>query len=219
MSECSICKCEIIDKVSITCSATHSFCFKCVLDYIKQNNGLKGCPLCRGGDRFILIQQNQNHVGDDKSFTHNFFSLKYFVASLPILQKIMDKDNLSNSCIISDDVILTYISNQKQIEMTRELLKVYKLDQIFSFIKWTKKKQPISQDIGHDVLNMMFPSMQTRSVPDSSRTRLDSTRPTNGVIYTYENLSDIGIDLASMVFNSYNADNGSGLGSGSEPES
>lgn len=157
-STCSICYTESIDnKVNTTCSYQHSFCFSCILHYIQTNNGFdNGCPNCRGGDKFILINNNNNTSSTNTSSTNNeeFYTIKYFYKSIPILKKISNKDMIGNSCIISYEILLLYIANKSQIEITNVLLNNnYILDDIIKFIKFNKKNINNTESNFRDIVN------------------------------------------------------------------
>ncbi len=134
MTECSLCNEQMIDKVSMTCTAQHSFCFKCILKNIEVNSTLKTCPNCRGGDKFIVFPNiSPNNLGG----SNDFYSLVYFTKSLPIIQKILNYQG--NSCLISENILLFYIKNKKQIDIAHKLIPDYKIDDLILLIKWDKQ--------------------------------------------------------------------------------
>ena len=45
----------------MTCSSQHPFCFKCLLQSVEANTELKSCPNCRGGDKFIMLTNDNNN--------------------------------------------------------------------------------------------------------------------------------------------------------------
>lgn len=132
LEECPICyDKEGIDRVFLTCAAKHSICFKCALDGIEHNKKLNVCPLCKGGTKYIII-------GDSSAKLMDFYNLSYFKKLLPILIKIIN-DKSSNTCLISEDLLLSYIENKKQLEIASKLLDSgLSVDDIFNTIKWTK---------------------------------------------------------------------------------
>ncbi len=151
--ECSICFSQSVDKVSMTCSSQHSFCFKCLLQNIEANNKLKSCPNCRGGDKFIMLTPNPTTSGTPiTSGTNGFYSLNYFKKSLPIMQKIL-KDNITiNTCLISEIILICYIKNKKQLEIAHKLLSLEEsIDSIVSIIRWDERKN--LEDIGVEIFN------------------------------------------------------------------
>ncbi len=134
MEECPICHSEINEKVFMTCSSKHAFCFECILKSVESSKELKNCPMCRGGDnKYILIDSN---ISDKNS--ENFYSIARFKKSLPIIQRILKTEVSHNSCLVSDRLLLTYAKNKKQLELVDILIKSYPSDDIFPFIKWNK---------------------------------------------------------------------------------
>ncbi len=137
LDECSICHEIIIDKVFMTCSSQHSFCFKCILQGIELTGELKSCPNCRGPEgiekKFILLEKRYIiNLDEDEQ---NFYSLNYFKKSLPVLQRLTNLSN--NTCLLSEHVLSVYINNKKQLEFFYEVIKIGKqIDDIFNFIKW-----------------------------------------------------------------------------------
>jgi hypothetical protein len=135
MEECPICQSEIKEKVSMTCSAKHSFCFECILKSVESCKELKNCPMCRGGgeNKSILLESESICKNSE-----NFYSVSKFKKFIPIIQKILNTEEKSqNSCLISDSVLLTYVKNKKQLEFADILSKTYSIDEIFPLIKWT----------------------------------------------------------------------------------
>jgi len=53
--ECTICQETVVDEIKMTCPASHSFCFKCILKDVETNSILKPCPNCQTGLKYILI--------------------------------------------------------------------------------------------------------------------------------------------------------------------
>lgn len=143
--ECSICFGPIVDKVSMTCSSQHSFCFKCLLRAIEVTSELNSCPNCRGGDKYIMITNGTGPTGS------GFYSLEYFKKSLPFLQKILGDSVIANTCLISEIILICYIKNQKQLNLAHKLLSngiddPISIDDIVPFIKWDEKRN--LEDLG-----------------------------------------------------------------------
>jgi hypothetical protein len=133
-STCSICLSDIIDKVYLTCSAKHPFCFRCLIQSIEVTNELKNCPLCKGGDKFIMVDMSK--LEDN----NNFYSLSYFKKSIPFLKKILNDNIGSNSCLVSEQVLITYVNNKKQLSVAHKLLdSSYEINEIISLIRWDEK--------------------------------------------------------------------------------
>ena len=138
--ECSICFNPIVDKVLMTCSTQHAFCFKCLLGIIEANSELKGCPNCRGGDKFIMLTTEANSSG--------FYSLDYFRKSLPILQKILGDNVIANTCLVSELILVCYVKNKKQLNIAHKLISSDDtgrglkevIEDIVPYIKWDEKK-------------------------------------------------------------------------------
>lgn len=145
-SICSICHSEIVDKVYMTCSAKHPFCFKCLLQSVEATNELKNCPNCRGGDKFIMIES------DTSESTNDFYTLNYFKKSIPILQKILNDNNVTpNSCLISEYLLISYTKNKKQLEIVHKLLSQdYKIADLIPLIRWYEKRS--MDDIGMEFI-------------------------------------------------------------------
>jgi len=126
--ECSICQLPIVEKISLTCPAAHSFCFKCILDYIEKHQELKSCPNCRNGLKFITL----GHVDDEETDpeTDPYYTIKYFKECLPILYKIKKQE----SYLISEYMLLLYLANKKQLELMKNK------PENFDLIKWITPK-------------------------------------------------------------------------------
>lgn len=129
-TECSICQSELKDKINMSCGAQHEFCFECILKNVEITGELRTCPLCNGGDKFIILGVNQQH-----QHTDNYYSTYLFVKSLPIIKKIL-KDKSQNTCVISEKILQFYISNKTQLEFVHTLNKDYELDEIIKYIRW-----------------------------------------------------------------------------------
>jgi hypothetical protein len=143
--ECSICYNPIIDKVFMTCSSQHPFCFKCLLQNVEANSELKSCPNCRGGDKFIMLTNETIPSGT------GFYSLDYFKKSLPILQKILGDSVTANTCLISELILVCYVKNKKQLNIAHKLISSGdSIDDIVPFIKWDEKRS--LEDIGIEVV-------------------------------------------------------------------
>lgn len=160
--QCSICQENVVEPVRLTCRASHSFCFGCILDYIENNKELKNCPSCRGGGKYILLPDKDSSEENSQGSTSNevtFKSLKNFHNSLPILQKI--KNIESNSCLISDDILYLYISNKDQIELINEIIKNRKengiavsesdTDKLIKLIRWKTSSGSLN-DLAGDMI-------------------------------------------------------------------
>lgn len=176
-NDCTICHNEIYHRTMMTCKATHSFCFKCILEYVEKNTELKSCPNCRGGNKFIIIPIESNEESNvevttsDISVTTNnkkispkfdFYSLDTFKGSLPILQKIKKLDS-DNSCLVSESTLLLYINNKEPLCLASRILKSkefnYEIEDLVKIFKW-KTKGPGNGSIGF--------SLGTQPEPNSS---------------------------------------------------
>jgi hypothetical protein len=144
--ECSICFNQIVDKVSMTCSGQHPFCFKCLLQNVEANSELKSCPNCRGGDKFIMLTYNSNASG-----INGFYSLDYFKKSLPIIQKILGDSVTVNTCLISEIILIFYVKNKKQLDAAHKLMSQGEsIDSVVSILKWDEKRN--IEDIGIEMI-------------------------------------------------------------------
>lgn len=133
--ECSICLNKIVDKVLMTCSSQHAFCFKCIIEYIDTESELKNCPNCRGGGQYIMLGNEMSQIGP--IVTNDFYSLNYFKKCIPVLQKILQDP--TNSCLISENMLITYVKNKKQFEIAHKLLSSGEsIDTIVTVIKWDR---------------------------------------------------------------------------------
>lgn len=150
--DCSVCYNPIIDKVLMTCTSQHQFCFKCLLKNVEANLELKSCPNCRGGDKFIML------TNETESEDTGFYSLKYFKKSLPILKKILG-DSVINSCLISEIILVYYVKNKKQLDIAHKLIIDNNMDDIIPFIKWNKKRSFVEID-------MTLPTLPTTPSPN-----------------------------------------------------
>lgn len=140
--DCAICHCQIVDKVFMTCSAKHPFCFGCILKTIEVNNTLKNCPSCRGGDKYILVEKYNEQNGSD------FYTLAHFKKCIPIIQIISKEDITPNSCLISENALLIYIKNKIQLDIIHKIMpnSDYDLNNIIPIFKWTIKSPQQSFD-------------------------------------------------------------------------
>lgn len=164
--ECSICHSEIVDKVYMTCMARHPYCFKCLLLSVETTNELKNCPLCRGGDKFIILENSDTPENND------FYSIYQFKKSIPILHKILSENVSSNSCLIPEYLLLNYVKNKKQIMLVNFLIEHdQKIDDIIPLIKWNDKKsiEELSSDILNNIVNVatndIFGSSNSNGIP------------------------------------------------------
>jgi hypothetical protein len=134
--KCFKCFNQIVDKVNMTCSEQHSFCFKCLLDLIEADSEqLKVCPRCRGGDKYIILGNDLVSTGT------GFYSLNYFKKTLPILQKFFGDNVNTDTCLIPEIVLVYYVINKKQIEVAHQLISLnYSIDDAFSLINWDEKR-------------------------------------------------------------------------------
>ncbi len=171
--DCAICQARTDDPVSMTCNFRHKFCFKCVLEYIEKNKELKSCPYCRGGEKSILLSEPMSpsgaaggptgQTGQDRPAGPSFYSTEYLVKSLQILNKLCA--GTSNSCIVSEKLLLLYIKNKKQLSVYHVLKNtgIYTDEELASLINFEKtgpKPVPIVTSIdvnnGLDMLNMFL---------------------------------------------------------------
>jgi hypothetical protein len=143
--ECSICYNKINDShVEMTCMSRHSFCFKCIIENVETHSELKPCPLCRGGSKYILLNLGQATKGS----TGSFYSTDYFLESLPIINKLI-KCKFTNSCLVSEEALVFYVKNKKQINMFNKLVRDRKeenaeedtIDELIDCIKWERKDE------------------------------------------------------------------------------
>lgn len=145
MEICAICQSEVVDKVSMTCSSMHKFCFKCILKYIEKNNKLTNCPYCRGSSKYILIEKNDTN-------SDSFYDTNYLKKSLNVLSKVF-KDIETNSCIVSDMSLVHYIRNQKQLNLFFKALQFYeKEEHLIQLIKWDTFKVNIGFSDSADLI-------------------------------------------------------------------
>ena len=148
--QCTICQDRVKDEIKMTCEASHSFCFKCILQDVETHGLLKPCPNCRNGLKFILmLNKLKNDVVNNVS--DPFYSTKYFEECLPILNKIV-KDNGQKSCLISEEILLLYIKNKKQLKIAKQ----FNIEEVFDTIKWVKPIKSTSNRGGLiDITNIM----------------------------------------------------------------
>jgi len=172
--ECSICYNQIVDKVYMTCSSQHPFCFKCILQNIETNSELKNCPNCRGGDKFIMINNTSN---SGNSTSEGFYSLDYFKKSLPIIQKILGNSITINTCLISEIILIFYIKNKNQIDVAHKLMSLGEtLESIINIIKWNDRKH--YEDIGIDMFGGLAQMLGIPTYADFDSRR--QPRPSSG---------------------------------------
>jgi len=144
-TNCPICHSEITDKVHMTCKAMHSFCFKCILKCVEKTSKLTVCPLCRGGEKFIILDSNVRECDE-------FGSTCHLMKSVSILQKVLSMNLSTNSCIVSESLLINYIKNKKQLELAHKLLNEnYKIEDIILLIKWDSKKS--FENMGSDFVS------------------------------------------------------------------
>jgi len=140
--ECSICKEDLIDEVFMTCGSKHSFCFSCLLKYVESSRKLSNCPYCRGGDKFIIIPDIKSNESNE------FYSLYNFKKNINIMQKVLSV-NITNTCLVSENLLLFYIKNKKQLIMFNFLiLNEFLENDIYPFIKWKTTNYMEDIDIG-----------------------------------------------------------------------
>lgn len=168
--ECSICFNQIHDKVSMTCASQHMFCFKCIVQYIEANSELKNCPNCRGGDKFIMITSDLVHTN-----TNDFYSLDHFKKSIPLLQKILQDSVVSNTCLISEMLLVCYVKNKKQLEIAHKLLNIgEQMDTVVNVIKWDSYDH-VPDSVGN-IFNILRPEIN-RIARDSGIYYYGTTNP------------------------------------------
>lgn len=129
--KCSICHLKIQDSVSMACKGMHSFCFLCIITWIGQQKKLDCCPICRGGDKYIIIKNTEIN---NKNYLYN--TLSHFSLCKPILEKILRETTNENSCLVSERVVLTYIKNEKQLQLLFE--SKMPLEDLMYIINWEK---------------------------------------------------------------------------------
>ena len=133
----------------MTCSAKHPFCFKCLLLSVEATNELKNCPMCRGGDKYIKLENAEGQESSD------FYTLSYFKKSIPILQKILNENISANSCLVSEYLLINYVKNKKQLDIVLKLFaQDYKLSDLIPLIKWNERKS--MDDIGGEFLGNLI---------------------------------------------------------------
>jgi hypothetical protein len=133
--ECPICQASFKDPVKMTCKASHEFCFSCIIQWVSTKGSLESCPLCRGGDKFIIMGDNPTR----KEYSYN--SLNHFLLSKKILQKVLFIKNNENTCLIPERLLLTYVKNKDQIELA--LGSRMSSDKLIKLINWDI---PVSDD-------------------------------------------------------------------------
>ncbi len=178
--ECSVCFNQIVDKIFMTCSSQHSFCFKCILQNIEANSELKSCPNCRGGDKFIMLTNDLNTTG-----ANGFYSLEYFKKSLPIMQKILGDSITINTCLVSENILVCYVKNKKQLDIAHKLVSLGEsIDAIVAILKWDEKKQPGNVGAA-EIFGMpaVFMPNQQRS-QNNSREQNNGPRTANGISFS-----------------------------------
>ncbi len=140
MENCSICHNVIIDKVFMTCMPRHEFCFSCIIKSVEATNQLKSCPLCRGGDKYIMIDNCVESMDEN--------SLCMFKKMIPILRESL-KIKETNSCLISEKLLVHFIRNKKQLKSARILLdNGLKPTDVVDMIKWNEDIDNFMNSLG-----------------------------------------------------------------------
>ena len=77
--------------------------------------------------------------------------MQYFKKSLPILQKILKNNVTTNTCLISEIILVCYVKNKKQLDLAHKLMNIGEtLETVVSGIKWDEKKS--FEDLGAEVI-------------------------------------------------------------------
>ncbi len=174
--DCPLCFTPIVDTVFMTCSAEHSYCFKCILGCVESNEtNFKKCPNCRGGRNYIKIIEKDKF---DKS-NEDFYSLDYFKKSLPILIKICNSE-VENSYLVSTETLLTYIKNKEILTMAHFLLENnYPITKIVKNMNWLSKSMKLtSSDI--IPLGIMSQIIRTMTQEESTTHRHEESESAGG---------------------------------------
>lgn len=157
---CPICHSEITDEIYSCCEYLHPYCFKCIIDYVKVNNKLTPCVLCRDSrceylcipeNRKIIKHQtqsqnqNQNQNGNQDISDEEYFSLKYFLKSLKLVRKIINC-KYTYSSLITESEIKSFIKNKENIILFNKIIdnNLGTFDSIYSSIKWEKNDSNIN---------------------------------------------------------------------------
>lgn len=128
-NECPICQNSFTDPIKLSCRSSHEFCFSCILKWLEKKEKLDSCPLCRGGDKFIIITSGK----PSQNYKHGSFN--HFMLSKDILQKAtLLRVAPENSCLISEKLLLTYVKNKDQLELAIESR--MDSDKLFKLIRW-----------------------------------------------------------------------------------
>lgn len=131
---CSICLQSVVDGISMTCQARHSYCCKCIMSYFeKAESPVKFCPYCKSSSNYLLMSQDPKYFGE--------YSTGYIIKSLDPLSKI-DPSIQTNTCLISFNTIMLIINNKEQLELYFKNIDDEKYkekpDALIKLIKWDK---------------------------------------------------------------------------------
>ncbi len=183
--ECNICREKIIDKVFMSCSSQHVFCFKCILLGVEVTSKLKNCPNCRGGNKYIIYSTVGNNT--------DFYSLNYFKKSLPFLQKIINTP-IVNTCLISESELLIYANNKKQFEAAYKLIENgYNMDDTLKLINWNRKtkSETVTGNLNWQSIPVSFPN---NNFMDSISTMVTGLYPLSHRHTTQQPVGDVHMD-------------------------
>lgn len=172
-NKCPICLENIIEPINYTCYAQHSVCFKCLLKNVSNSDNIK-CPLCRGGNSYIILLNKNyndkyiksdnetklkcvNKIADMNEMKENFESIDFFLSCIYYINKLLciELDNIS---IISFNILKTYVLNKNQFIMAKFCENMYDKEIIYELIKWKNinssiKNIPIYTYAGSENLN------------------------------------------------------------------
>ena len=156
-TECTICQEPVTDEIKMTCAASHSFCFKCILKDVETNGQLKPCPNCQTGLKYILVLNRSKNVNNS---TEPFYTIKFFEECLPLLNKIaLSGPDSEKSCLISEFTLLLYIKNKKQLKHVKQCItNGSDIDDIFDLIKWIRPQGRSSLSLPQSFSNILFNS-------------------------------------------------------------
>ena len=137
--ECTICNEIFVDATIITCG--HTFCKKCIEDWVKLKGNQSNCPICRSE----IIMQSTNEVleGYIKNFINIFFSKEE--------QKNREKFiKARNEKRAPNNVVNRRIDHHDSIESDQDLMSFFMADPEYAnfFPELIEEDNPMAQNEG-----------------------------------------------------------------------
>ena len=164
MSDCQICPIcheDFKDEIYACCDYLHAYCFKCILNYVKTNNKLTPCVLCRDSCcLYIHVPENRQIIKKTESSstssteTEDIETLKYFLKSLHLIRKI-NGTKYKYSSLITENELKCFIKNKDNITLYHKIIEsnLGTHETIFPSIKW--ESNTVIRSDPEQIINML----------------------------------------------------------------